>query len=166
MHAILIPCVAQVYDWNLPCPSVSEAILSRIKIAKSPICPHCSDVVPESLTHFACVRPKFREARTSAHNKVRIVITSFLNSTLGANWEIFEETRMSKTGLKICSTPQATAEQWGRRQPDWVLVSQHHKRIAIVDLPSVRRTPRSAARGSYAKTTDVLTTSRSAELLF
>lgn len=41
---------------------------------------------------------------------------------------------MSKTGLKICSTPQATAEQWGRRQPDWVLVSQHHKRIAIVDL--------------------------------
>jgi hypothetical protein len=62
------------------------------------------------------------------------VITSFLNSTLGANWKIFEETRMSKTGLKICSTPQATAEQWGRRQPDWVLVSQHHKRIAIVDL--------------------------------
>ena len=111
-----------------------QAYLSRIKIAKSPICPHCSDVVPESLTHFACVCPKFREARTSAHNKVRIVITSFLNSTLGANWKIFEETRMSKTGLKICSTPQATAEQWGRRQPDWVLVSQHHKRIAIVDL--------------------------------
>ena len=103
-------------------------------MAKSPICPHCSDVVPESLTHFACVCPKFREARTSAHNKVRIVITSFLNSTLGTNWKIFEETRMSKTGLKICSTPLATAEQWGRRQPDWVLVSQHHKRIAIVDL--------------------------------
>jgi hypothetical protein len=32
-----------------------QAYLSRIKMAKSPICPHCSDVVPESLTHFACV---------------------------------------------------------------------------------------------------------------
>ncbi len=41
---------------------------------------------------------------------------------------------MSKTGLKVFSTPQAAAEQWGRRQPDGVLVSQHHKRIAIVDL--------------------------------
>ena len=41
---------------------------------------------------------------------------------------------MSRTGLILCSTSQATAEQWGRRQPDWVLVSHHHKRIAIVDL--------------------------------
>jgi hypothetical protein len=41
---------------------------------------------------------------------------------------------MLDTGLTLCSTSQATAEQWGRRQPDWVLVSHHHKRIAIVDL--------------------------------
>jgi hypothetical protein len=41
---------------------------------------------------------------------------------------------MSRTGLILCSTSQATAEQWGRRQPDWVLVSHHHKRIIIVDL--------------------------------
>jgi hypothetical protein len=41
---------------------------------------------------------------------------------------------MSRTGLILCSTSQATAEQWGRRQPDWVLVSHNHKRIAIVDL--------------------------------
>jgi hypothetical protein len=47
---------------------------------------------------------------------------------------MFEETRMSRTGLKLSSPSQATAEQWGRRQPDWFLVSHHHKRIAIVDL--------------------------------
>jgi hypothetical protein len=41
---------------------------------------------------------------------------------------------MSSTGLILCSTSQATAEQWGRRQPDLVLVSQRHKRIAIFDL--------------------------------
>ncbi len=48
---------------------------------------------------------------------------------------------MSRTGLTICSTPQATAAMGQAalpRQPDWVLVSQHpsHKR-AIVDLCSV-----------------------------
>ena len=47
---------------------------------------------------------------------------------------MFEETRMSSAGLTLCSTSQAKPEQWGRRQPDWVLVLQHHTRIAIVDL--------------------------------
>ncbi len=108
--------------------------LKRIGKAQSPICPHCDERAPESLTHFACVCPKFRAARTSAHNKVRNVVTSFLNSTLGPEWTMFEETRMSHTGLLLCSTSQATAEQWGRRQPDWVLISHHHKRIAIIDL--------------------------------
>jgi hypothetical protein len=41
---------------------------------------------------------------------------------------------MVNTGLTPRSTPQVTAEQWGLRQPDWVLVSQHHRRIAVVDL--------------------------------
>jgi hypothetical protein len=36
-----------------------QAYLNSIQIAKSPICPHWSDAVLESLTHFACVRPKF-----------------------------------------------------------------------------------------------------------
>ena len=111
-----------------------QAYLKRIGKAHSPICLHCGEGVPESLTHFACVCPKFREARTSAHNKVRDVVTSFLSSTLGSEWTLFEETRMSNTGLVLCSTSQATAEQWGRRQPDWVLVSHRHKRIAIADL--------------------------------
>ena len=111
-----------------------QTYLKRIGKAQSPICPHCDERAPESLTHFACVCPKFREARTSAHNKVRNVVTSFLNSTLGPEWTMFEETRMSHTGLLLCSTSQATAEQWGRRQPDWVLISHHHKRIAIIDL--------------------------------
>jgi hypothetical protein len=48
---------------------------------------------------------------------------------------MFEDTRMSSIGSVIlCSISQATAEQWGSRQQDWVLVSQRHKRIAIVDL--------------------------------
>jgi hypothetical protein len=60
-----------------------QTYLKRIGIAKSPICPHCPEAVPESLTHFACVCPKFREARTSAHNQVRDMITSFLSNNVG-----------------------------------------------------------------------------------
>ena len=111
-----------------------QVYLKRIGKARSPICLNCGEGTPESPTHFVCVCPKFREASTSAHNKVRDVVTSFLRSTLGSEWTMFEEARMSSKGLILCSTFQATAEQWGRLQQDWVLVSYHHKRIAVVDL--------------------------------
>ena len=130
-------CTPAVYRIWLKCMTGTypvQAHLKRIGIAKSPICPHCSQAVPESLTHFACVCPKFREARTSAHNQVRDVITSFLGNTVGPNWTMHEETPMAKTGLVLRPTALATVAQLGRRQPDWVLVSSEHKRIAIVDL--------------------------------
>jgi hypothetical protein len=41
---------------------------------------------------------------------------------------------MAKTGLVLRTTPRATADQWDKRQPDWVLISKHHQWIAIVDL--------------------------------
>ena len=111
-----------------------QTYLRRIGVSKSPTCLHCGERVPETLTHFACVCPKFREARTSAHNQVRAVITSFLHSILGPEWELLEETRIARTGLTLRSTPQATIDQLGRRQPDWVAISAVHKRIAIIDL--------------------------------
>ncbi len=61
-----------------------QVYLRCIGKAQSPICLHCSEGTPECLTHFACVCPKIREARTSAHNQVRAVVTSFLSSTLGS----------------------------------------------------------------------------------
>jgi hypothetical protein len=92
------------------------------------------DILQKSLALFACVCPKFREARTSAHNQVQNVFTSFLNSALESKWTVFEETQMARTGLVLQSTSSATADELGLRQPDWVLVSESRKRIAIVDL--------------------------------
>jgi hypothetical protein len=116
------------------CPVRTYLLL--IGVAQTPTCPHCDKRVPESLTHFACLCPKFREARTFAHNQVRDVITSFLTSTLRPEWTLFEETRMAKTGiiLRSSSLIDDDVDQLGRRQPDWILVSTVHKRIAIVDL--------------------------------
>jgi hypothetical protein len=85
--------------------------LQRIGVAKSSICPHCQEGVPESLTRFACVCPKFKEARTSAHNQVRDVITSFFTSTLSPLWKMFEETRTVKTGLVLRPT-SPTKTSW------------------------------------------------------
>jgi hypothetical protein len=54
----------------------------------------CGEGVKETLTHLACVCPKFREASTSAHNQVRRVVTVILTSTTGRKWQMIEETRM------------------------------------------------------------------------
>ena len=115
-----------------------QTYLQRIGITQSSICPHCDERVPETLTHFACLCPKFREARTPAHNQVRDVITSFLAATLRPEWTLFEETRVAKTGLILRLPSLLNGDvghgQLGRRQPDWILMSKEHKRIAIVDL--------------------------------
>jgi hypothetical protein len=111
-----------------------QTYLNYIGIAKSPTCPRCSRAIPESQRHFACVCPKFRKARTSAHNQVRVVITSFRSNTVGPEWTLYEETPMARTGLVLRLPTMATVDQLGRRQPDWVLVSHELKRIAILDL--------------------------------
>jgi len=66
-YRIWLKCMTGIYP--------VQSYLKRIGKAQSPICPNCCSGAIESLTHFACVCPKFREARTSAHNQVRNVIT-------------------------------------------------------------------------------------------
>jgi hypothetical protein len=39
-------------------------------------------------------------------------------------WKMYEETPMAKTGLLLRPTDCATIEQIGRRQPDWLLISE------------------------------------------
>ncbi len=73
-YRVWLKCMTEAYP--------VQTYLQRIGVAQTPTCPHCDERVPESLTHFACLCPKLREARTSAHNQVRNVITSFLTSIL------------------------------------------------------------------------------------
>ena len=108
----------------------------------------CADGTQETLTLFACLCPKFREARTSAHNQVRQTITSFLLQTEGPNWTLFEEVRMGQLGLMqrpvsssrvahaLNRSPDASGrgDDLGSWQPDWVIVSEVHKKPAKVDL--------------------------------
>ena len=126
----------------------THAYLKRVGLANSPNCPYCDAGVSETLTHFTCVCPQFREARTSAHNQVRQVVSTFLTRCVGPNWTVYEETRMGKMGLNLSKVPAAVVATAGkspvvdsagecelqRWQPDWVAISHVHKRIAIIDL--------------------------------
>ncbi len=94
--------------------------------------PYVQSSWSQSLSHFACLCPKFREGQMPACNKVLDVITSFFTSTLRPTWTVFEETRMAKSGLVLRPTSPAEVDQLDRRQPYWILVSEEYRKIAVV----------------------------------
>ncbi len=68
-----------------------QTYLHRIGAVQLQQCPHCSVNASETLTHFACVCPEFREARTSAHNHLHKVVTARLKSSLPEDWHTLKE---------------------------------------------------------------------------
>ncbi len=103
-YRVWLKCMENIYP--------VQSYIHKINKAQTPIGLPCGEGVKETLTHFARVCPKFCEARTSAHNQVRQVITFFLARTIGWKWKMFEETCMKSTGLILCrfnSSSQATS---------------------------------------------------------
>ena len=47
--------------------------------------------------------PKFREARTAAHNELRAVVAASLKSSLSEDWHTFEDSEesLAATGLRL-----------------------------------------------------------------
>ena len=124
-----------------------QVYLRRINKTTTAECPFCPGT-RETLAHFACVCPQFREARTAAHNQVRKRVSSLLAKCLQDRWELYEETPMAKTGLRLSRVSVPCMEASGRPlpehhdgticvgrlQPDLVLVSQSLRKIAIVEV--------------------------------
>jgi hypothetical protein len=99
------------------------AYLKRVGLADSPDCLYCDARVPETLTHFACVSdsltvcPQFREARTSAHNQVRHVVSSFLIWWFGPqwiHWIVHKETRIGNMDLNLFKVPAVAVVNAGK----------------------------------------------------
>ena len=67
----------------------THAYLKRVGLVNSPDYQYCNAGVPETLTHFVCVCPQFREALTSAHNPVLQVVSSFLTRCVGPKWTVY-----------------------------------------------------------------------------
>ena len=121
--------------------------LHRCGLAQSPHCLYCQ-AQDETLAHFTTICPRFREARTAGHNRVRAKLTLLLTKCLDAQWQLFEETPMRLTGLNLQTVSAACMVAAGRLppghhddfvcvgnlQPDLVLVSQSLKRIGLLDL--------------------------------
>ncbi len=62
-------------------------------------CPWCQLGVPETLGHFLTMCPRFREARTEAHNRCWRAIMRTLVGVLPTGWQVYIDKPMSDTGL-------------------------------------------------------------------
>ena len=141
-----IRCWMQTVTGTYPVTSY----LHRIGKAESKQCPYCSTGQDETLSHFLSVCPRFHDARTAAHNQIRAQLSSSLRKALSSGWRCLEETPLSATGLQLRRVPTALVQQSGRTvrsadidigsmalgrwRPDFVLVSDLHHRIAILEL--------------------------------
>jgi len=112
-------------------------------------CPWCQLGVPETLGHFLSMCPKFREARTEAHNRCWRDILRVLERVSPASWKFFLDKPMSDTGLlgaqnrlgEGSAAITAMASQSGgnagpnllRLRPDAVAVNHELKKIAILE---------------------------------
>ena len=125
----------------------TASYLFRIGKVKSSVCPYCTMGIVETLGHFACVCPRFREARTAAHNQAWSVISSFIASRAGKDWKFQWDTQMKWTGLVLSSDQleefrqgEAPSEQSLKKvcvsnlRPDGIAVSEASKQIAILEF--------------------------------
>jgi hypothetical protein len=124
-----------------------QTYLHRVKVVTSPNCPFCPGT-PETLLHFACTCPQFREVRTAAHNRVRYRLYTSLTTLFSKSWTILEETPMSQTRLHLDLVPASRMLDGGhtlpeghgdminagRLQPDMLLISQKQKKIGLLEL--------------------------------
>jgi hypothetical protein len=126
------------------------AYLHRIGRAASRQCLFCSSGQDETLSHFLSVCPRFHDARTAAHNQIRLQLSVSLRKSLPRRWLLYEETQMLATGLLLHRVPTVQVQNSGRLvsdadaaagdmavgkwRPDFIAISESRKKIAILEL--------------------------------
>ncbi len=104
---------------------------------------------PETMGHFLTQCPRFREARTEAHNQCLRAITRKLVEILPTDWQFYHDTPISATNLLGLLVEASTAlrtmggatERQGSRstsnllrlRPDAVAVNRALKNVAILE---------------------------------
>ena len=113
-----------------------------------PFCSQCQEgSQKESLSHFLSTRSKFHHARTAAHNQVCQALAVSLRKHLADHWTLFQGTPLNRTRLSLQLVPTAVVLQSGRSvsasdtdaedmnlgrwQPDFIVISYSHKKIAL-----------------------------------
>ena len=118
--------------------------LYRIGRAASRQCLFCGSGQDETLSHFLGVCPRFHDARTAAHNQIRLQLFMSLRKSLPRSWRLYEESPMLATGLRLRRVPtgQVQLSGWpvsdadavagdmavGRWRPDLLVVFRSRER--------------------------------------
>ena len=105
--------------------------LHRIGVVGSSVCPYCTMGVDETFTHFACICPRFRQARTAAHNRAWWIIAGAIRSHLDSGWRMFVEVPLALIPLDFRFENDPG---WRRWQPDSVVISLVHRKIGILEF--------------------------------
>ena len=100
-----VRCWIRAIGGNFP----TADYLHRIGRGASRMCSFCSAEC-KTLTLFACVCPRFKDARTKAHDRVWSKITQCLRTSLSSDWRLLVETPIAKAGLELLPVhPQLTS---------------------------------------------------------
>ena len=124
--------------------------LHRIRRPVSRQCLFCNSGQDETLSHFLSVCPRFDDARTAAHNQIRLQLSVSLSKSLLRGRRLHEETPVLATGLQLRRVPTIQVQNSGRPvsdadaaagdmaggrwRPDFIAVSESRKKIAMEEL--------------------------------
>jgi hypothetical protein len=114
----------------------TASYLYRIGKVPSPVCTHCNLQVPETTGHFACVCPKFHNARTAAHDLSWAPITHFIAKHAGPDWTFQWGKTMASSGFNLESVSvegTAQAAEVSRLKPDGLAINSKSRRILILE---------------------------------
>ena len=133
--------------------------LHRIGRTESNICPHCDHRVPETPGHFACVCPKFHNARTVAHDLCWENVSSFIEKHSLLSWRFQWGKSMASSRLNLVPVRIPEDESGGSKlidvrslKPDGLAVNDTNKQILVLEFcrPSDSR-PQQVQAAYYRK---------------
>jgi ribonuclease HI len=104
----------------------SQARLFKWGKVQSPACPFC-EADAETTEHFSQMCPRFKDARTAAHDKVWSAAWAEIVSRKPQGWEAIHDTALRNTPLRH-------GDEWADWKPDGIMLNATDKSVIILEF--------------------------------